>query len=57
VGVNVSTIERRCAAIGYAHKLAGHREAPTTAETVKAVLRGIPSHDQHRIHAEGPYYG
>jgi len=35
-GVKASTISRRCAAIGYAHKLAGHREPPTNAETVKA---------------------
>jgi hypothetical protein len=39
-GVKASTISRRYAAIGYAHKLAGHREAPN-AETVKAVMRGI----------------
>jgi site-specific recombinase XerD len=40
-GVKASTISRRCAAIGYAHKLAGHREPPSNAETVKAVMRGI----------------
>jgi integrase len=40
-GVKASTIGRRCAAIGYAHKLAGHREPPSNAETVKAVMRGI----------------
>lgn len=40
-GAKASTIGRRCAAIGYAHKLAGHREPPTNAETVKAVVRGI----------------
>jgi hypothetical protein len=28
-GVKASTISRRCAAIGYAHKLAGHREPPS----------------------------
>src|SRR5262249_52557659 len=40
-GVKASTIGRRCAAIGYAHKLAGHRGPPSNAETVKAVMRGI----------------
>jgi site-specific recombinase XerD len=40
-GVKASTISQRCAAIGYAHKLAGHREPPSNAETVKAVMRGI----------------
>ena len=40
-GVRTSTISRRCAAIGYAHKLAGHREPPSNAETVRAVMRGI----------------
>jgi len=40
-GVKASTIGRRCAAIGYAHKLAGHREPSSNAETVKAVMRGI----------------
>jgi site-specific recombinase XerD len=35
-----STIGRRAAAIAYAHKLAGH-EPPTSAETVRAVVRGI----------------
>lgn len=39
-GLKASTITRRCAAIAYAHKLAGH-EPPTAAEPVKAVLRGI----------------
>jgi len=39
-GLKPSTIERRCAAIRYAHKAAGH-EPPTGAEGVKAVLRGI----------------
>jgi site-specific recombinase XerD len=38
--LSVSTIQRRAAAIGYAHKLAGHA-SPSAAETVKAVLRGI----------------
>jgi site-specific recombinase XerD len=36
----VSTIDRACAAIGYAHRLTG-RPSPTLAEPVKAVLRGI----------------
>jgi hypothetical protein len=35
-----STIGRRAAAIAYAHKLAGF-EPPTSAETVRAVVRGI----------------
>jgi site-specific recombinase XerD len=39
-GLKPSTISRRCAAIRYAHKLAGH-EPPTNAEAVKATLRGI----------------
>lgn len=39
-GLKASTITRRAAAIGYAHRLAGH-EPPTHAEPVKAVLRGI----------------
>ena len=39
-GLKASSIERRCAAIRYAHKAAGH-EPPTGAEGVKAVLRGI----------------
>ncbi len=39
-GLKASTITRRCAAIGYAHRLAGH-EPPTQVESVRAVLRGI----------------
>ncbi|MCP1539000.1 portal protein [Methylorubrum extorquens] len=39
-GLKASTIVRRGAAIGYTHRIAGH-EAPTNAEAVKAVLRGI----------------
>jgi site-specific recombinase XerD len=39
-GLSASTISRRCAAIRYAHKLAGH-EPPTNNEGVKATLRGI----------------
>jgi hypothetical protein len=39
-GRKASTIGRRAAAIAYHHKLAGH-EPPTSAEGVKAVLRGI----------------
>src|SRR5829696_3718065 len=39
-GVKASTIARRLAAIGYAHKLAGY-DSPTHAETVKATVRGI----------------
>ncbi len=40
-GAKASTISRRAAAIGYAHKLGGHSEPPTNAEMVKAVMRGI----------------
>jgi len=39
-GKSASTITRRLAAIGYAHKLAG-LESPTNSEAVRAVLRGI----------------
>lgn len=39
-GRAASTISRRAAAIGYAHRLAGH-EPPTSAEAVRATLRGI----------------
>ena len=39
-GRKASTITRRAAAIGYAHRLAG-QEPPTNAEPIKAVLRGI----------------
>jgi site-specific recombinase XerD len=39
-GLKPATIGRRCAAIRYAHKLAGI-EPPTNAEVVKATLRGI----------------
>jgi len=39
-GLKPSTISRRCAAVRYAHRLAGH-EAPTNSEAVKATLRGI----------------
>lgn len=39
-GLKASTITRRCAAIRYAHKAAGH-EPPTGSEGVKAVMRGI----------------
>src|SRR4051812_11818297 len=39
-GAKASTIGRRAAAIAYALKLGGH-EAPTSAEAVRAVVRGI----------------
>ena len=39
-GAKVSTIDRRAAAIRYAHRLAGH-EPPTASEAVRAVMRGI----------------
>ena len=40
LGTKPSTIGRRCAAIRYAHRLAGH-DSPTDAEAVKATVRGI----------------
>jgi site-specific recombinase XerD len=40
-GRKASTITRRTAAIAYAHRLAGIVSPPTSAEPVKAVLRGI----------------
>jgi len=40
-GTKASTINRRCAAIRYAHKLAGITEPPTSTELVRATLRGI----------------
>jgi site-specific recombinase XerD len=39
-GLKASTITRRCAAIAYAHRLNG-APLPTSAEPVKAILRGI----------------
>lgn len=39
-GAKPSTVGRRCAAIRYAHRLAGH-QSPTDAEAVKATVRGI----------------
>ena len=39
-GLSASTIGRRCAAITYAHKLAGHGD-PTADEAVRATLKGI----------------
>jgi len=39
-GVKASTISRRCER-SLMRKLAGHREPPCNAETVKAVMRGI----------------
>ena len=39
-GTQSSTLERRLAALRYAHKLAGH-PSPTASEAVKATLRGI----------------
>ena len=39
-GLSTSTIERRCAAIRYAHR-AADLEPPTNSEGVKAVMRGI----------------
>jgi integrase len=40
-GARASTIARRCAAIRYAHKLAGIAEPPTNSELVRATLRGV----------------
>jgi site-specific recombinase XerD len=40
-GTKASTINRRCAAVRYAHKLAGIAEPPTNTELVRATLRGI----------------
>jgi site-specific recombinase XerD len=40
-GRRASTIGRKCAAIGYRHKLAGIDPLPTASEGVRAVLRGI----------------
>lgn len=40
-GSKASTINRRVAAIRYAHKLAGITEPPTNTELVRATLRGI----------------
>lgn len=40
-GVKASTLGRRAAAIGYAHRLAGYRDPPSSAESVKTVMRGI----------------
>jgi site-specific recombinase XerD len=40
-GAKASTITRRCAAIRYAHKLGSIAEPPTSAELVRATLRGI----------------
>jgi site-specific recombinase XerD len=40
-GRKPATIGRRCAAIKYAHKLAGYNEPPTNSEVVKATVRGI----------------
>jgi integrase len=40
-GRRASTIGRKCAAIGHRHKLAGIDPLPTSAEGVRAVLRGI----------------
>ena len=39
-GTRASTIGRRCAAVRFAHMLAGH-EPPTNSEPVRATLRGI----------------
>jgi site-specific recombinase XerD len=39
-GLRASTINRRCAAIGYLHRAAGF-DPPTSSEAIKAVLSGI----------------
>lgn len=40
-GAKASTIGRRAAAIGYAHRLAGYRDSPSEAKTVRTVMRKI----------------
>lgn len=52
-GAKVSTIRRRTAAIGYAHRLAGH-EPPTSAGPVKAVLAGARRRIGVAVEAKAP---
>jgi site-specific recombinase XerD len=40
-GRAVATIQRRCAAIAFAHKLAGYRNPPTKDATVEEAMKGI----------------
>lgn len=40
-GLKASTINRRAAAIGYEHRLAGYREPPSEAKALRAVMRRI----------------
>jgi len=46
-GLKSSTINRRCAAIAYAHRLEGF-ESPTTAAPVKAAMRRIRTREVWR---------
>ncbi len=41
LGLKVSTITRRVAAIGYAHRLAAGCPSPVTSEPIKAMMQGI----------------
>ena len=52
-GLKASTINRRCAAIAYRHRMAGH-ETPTGAEAVKAVCRGIRRSIGTRVDQKAP---
>jgi site-specific recombinase XerD len=52
-GLKPSTIERRRAAIRYAHKAGGY-EPPTAAEGVKATMRGIRRTKRSRIVRKAP---
>src|SRR5438128_7491283 len=52
-GLKASTITRRAAAIGYAHRLTG-APSPAAAEPVKAVLRGIRRRIGVAVEAKAP---
>jgi site-specific recombinase XerD len=52
-GTQSSTLERRLAALRYAHKLAGH-PSPTATEAVKATLRGIKRTLRHCTTRKAP---
>jgi site-specific recombinase XerD len=53
IGCKASTISRRIAAIGYAHKLAGHN-SPARAEIVNATVRGIRRTIGTAVHRKTP---
>lgn len=55
-GLTVSTIQRRAAAIAYAHKLADCA-SPLASENVKAVLRGHSPHARRRAARQSAGYG